>query len=75
MRTIRHADNSDASNILRLYIKAHFELQGITVDEYIQAIVNDDIPKLINGMLAFKRSVQYDVGAPLDTITTTLISA
>ncbi|MFH1189315.1 MAG: transaldolase family protein [Candidatus Omnitrophota bacterium] len=67
MLLLRWVDNSitpDSSiyRLLSFYLKSHFELTDkIAVDDYITAIVNNDIPKLIQGYLAYRPIQPYDV--------------
>jgi hypothetical protein len=53
---------SDNYRALEFYIKSRFQLaEGVTADEYINAIVNNDMAKLIKGYLLYRPTEAYDV--------------
>ncbi len=68
--------DSSIYRVLSFYLRSHFNLAGgIAVDDYINAIVNGDVTKLILGILAYRPVQAYDTKADYDNVATALISA
>ncbi|UCD55584.1 MAG: hypothetical protein JSV93_01950, partial [Candidatus Omnitrophota bacterium] len=77
MRRIDGSINEEFSiyQLLSFYIKSHFKLdKGISVKDYIHAIVTGDIATLIKGHLSYRPAEPFDV-LDYDKIAATLISA
>ncbi len=80
MLLLRRIDNSitaDSSiyRLLSFYLKSHFALTDkIAIDDYIMAIVNNDIARLIKGYLTYRPAQPYE--APnYNNVAASLISA
>lgn len=76
IRYIKNADvNSAEYRSLQFYLRSHFEFQGgITTDDYINAVISGDIPKLIKAYLLSRPTERYDL-QEYEKISPTLISA
>ncbi len=80
MLLLRRIDNSitaDSSiyQLLSFYLKSHFALADkVAVDDYIMAIVNNDVARLIKGCLSYRPAQPYE--APnYNNVAASLISA
>ncbi|MDP2928654.1 MAG: hypothetical protein Q8O01_01140, partial [Candidatus Omnitrophota bacterium] len=61
--------------LLSFYLKSHFALTDmIVVDDYIMAIVNNDVSKLIKGCLLYRPAKPYDT-PDYNNVAASLISA
>jgi hypothetical protein len=66
MLLLRRIDNSITADsflyrLLSFYLKSHFELADkVAIDDYITAIVNNDVAKLIKGYLAYRPAQPYE---------------
>lgn len=76
-RSIDKNTPSDSSlyELLRFYVKSHFDLDAIAVDDYINALVNGDIAKLIKGCLSYRPAKPYDAAVEYKNIAEALLSA
>lgn len=79
-RSVNAATSKDSPTykLLSFYLKSHFSLDGIAIDEYIAAIIaNDDnsVAKLIKGYLSYVPITPYDAAVEYKKIAATLISA
>lgn len=80
MLLLRRIDNSitaDSSlyRLLSFYLKSHFALADkIAIDDYIMAIVTNDVAKLIKGYLSYRPVRQYET-PDYNKVAVTLISA
>ncbi|MBU0605278.1 MAG: pyruvate, phosphate dikinase [Candidatus Omnitrophica bacterium] len=77
LRRIDSSITADSSiyRLLSFYLKSHFELTGaIAVDDYINAVVTNDVMKLIRGLLLYRPIEQYRV-PDYNNVAATLVSA
>jgi hypothetical protein len=80
MLLLRRMDNTitaDSSiyRLLSFYLKTHFALTDkIAIDDYIMAIVNNDITKLIKGYLSYRPAQPYE-SPEYNKVAATLIAA
>jgi len=80
MLLLRRVDNSITANssiyrLLSFYLRSHFALTNeIAVDDYIMAIVNNDVARLIKGYLAYRPAEAYET-PDYNKVAVTLISA
>ncbi|MBF0494780.1 MAG: hypothetical protein HQL28_06610 [Candidatus Omnitrophica bacterium] len=80
MLLLRRIDNSltpDSSiyRLLTFYLKSHFALTDkMAADQYIKAILDNDVAGLIKGYLAYRPAKPYDV-PNYNTVAAALISA
>ncbi len=80
MLLLRRIDNSitaDSSiyQLLSFYLKSHFALADkVAIDDYIMAIVNNDVARLIKGCLAYRPAQPYEV-PNYNNVAASLISA
>lgn len=53
--------SSPIYRLLSLYLKTHFTFaEKIAIDDYIMAITKNEIPKLVQGILAYRPAQAYD---------------
>ncbi|MCM8760822.1 MAG: hypothetical protein NC938_04650 [Candidatus Omnitrophica bacterium] len=68
--------DSPIYRVLSFYLKSHFNLyDGIAAEDYINAIINDDVLKLIKGILSYRPIEAYDARKEYESISQALISA
>lgn len=54
--------DSSIYSLVSFYVKSHFKLDSaIAVDDYINAIVNNDVARLIKGYLSYRPAEKYTV--------------
>jgi hypothetical protein len=80
MLLVRHitkdmAKDSAAYRTLGFYLKSHFNIEGIAIDDYIEAIVNNEVVKLIKGYLSYRPIAPYDARKEYEGVSRALISA
>ena len=75
----RHIDQgmqgTAAYRLLDFYLKTHFNLSGVTPADYINAVVGNDIVKLVHVYLNYRPIKRYDALERYHEISETLISA
>lgn len=80
MLLLRRIDNSitaDSSiyKLLSFYLKSHFSLTDrIAIDDYIMAIINKDVTRLIKGCLSYRPAQPYET-PNYNNVAASLISA
>ncbi len=77
LRRIDDSMTADSSiyRLLSFYLKSHFALEDkIAIDDYIMAVINNDIAKLIKGYLSYRPAQPYDV-PDYNKVAASLISA
>ncbi len=68
--------DSPIYRLLSFYLKTHFNLSNIAIDDYIIAIANNEIGKLINGILMYRPAQPYDKAElEYEKVAATLLSA
>ncbi|MGD2279493.1 MAG: hypothetical protein PVH45_05320, partial [Candidatus Omnitrophota bacterium] len=67
-------EDSSIYKLLGFYLKTHFQLEEISVKDYIQAIITGNIALLIKGILMYKPVVPFDM-PDYDKVAATLIAA
>ena len=75
-RRIDKSDGRDSSiyKLLSFYVRSHFTLEDkVAIEDYIDAIMNSDIARLIKGCLVYRPIEPYKV-PDHDTVAVTLIS-
>ena len=81
MLLVRHIDrntpkDSSLYRLLDFYLRTHFDLyDNVAVTDYIEAIVNNDVTRLIKGILTYRPVKAYDIRQEYESIAKTLISA
>ena len=80
MLLVRHVTkgiekDSATYRMLSFFLKSHFNLDNVAIDDYINAIVNDEVLKLIRGLLSYRPILQYDARKDYERIAEALISA
>ncbi|GEM_PF-2453610 len=66
---------SSIYRLLAFYIRSHFELDEVTAEAYIDAIVRNDIATLIKGLLSYMPITPYDAQEDYDKISQVLTAA
>jgi len=66
--------DSPIYSLLNFYLRSHFNLDDVSVESYIKAIINNNITLLIKGILSYRPAQPHEL-PEYDKVAATLIMA
>jgi hypothetical protein len=69
------SSSSSIYQLLRFYLGTHFDLDDITPENYIKALIKGEVADLVKGLLRYRPAEPYDAIEEYEKIAQTLLSA
>ena len=69
------SEDSPTYKLLAFYLKSHFHLSEVAIEDYIKAILNGHVPTLIKGYLSYRPAIPGNLRQEYDRVSEVFLSA